>query len=64
MMKPYLCISANIKSVFILFASLTWAGDKHFAFPSALRSPKLRCAVLSCSNPLGPIRMPAELGSA
>lgn len=64
MMKPYLCISANIRPGFILFPSLTWAGDKLFAFPCTPRSPKLCCAALSCSNPLGPIRMPAELGSA
>lgn len=44
MMKPYLCISANIKTVFIPFASLTWTGDKHFATPPSPLPALLNCA--------------------
>lgn len=46
MMKPYLCISANIKTVFYSAgwpAGLTWTGEKHFAFP--LLPTLLNCGV-------------------
>lgn len=58
----YSCFFLILNTVFISFARPSWTEDKHLAF--FFLPPKLHCALWSYSNPLGPIRMPAEPGSA